>query len=688
MENPRNLIRCAWFQRLTTAAVVFALASCSMPDSVPADAGQLFTGQTIEPTNQVPVEVLVNEQPVQSTQEIEEFEPTGTATTNQVSTQEPTKEPTAEPTRMPPAPVIVISFDGAPNRLVNKWMQAGLLPTFASLSQQGLHAELMRTIDPSLTAAAHASMVTGQYPSKTGIVNNLYHNPADSIYWYRSGFSQPLDQVEPVWVSASRAGLTTASLFIAGGTPFLPGQTADLTVAYGTRLAYSNFESLQLEPVKEEWEGEIPDSYSLPMEGVWMIPKVAQVYIYAYDSLDDGLNVYDSVLVNTARVADDVAAKLETGKWAPLELDPAKRAGAHFLLQSIESANGKVTIDLFHTGVNHNLATPRDLLEAVNEEFGFFPAPADSYALEHGWITPDQFLEMLERSTQWMAQVTIWVMQNYQPDLTFTWLDAFDVSGHAFYPGTPEHPGYNYELEIDRASYYQKAAVLADQALQSITQSVPLSEATYLLVSDHGMAPVHTTVNLNTILEEAGWLVLDDRDYVVVDQTRAITFASGGSANFYINLVGRDQDGIVPEEEYLPLRTEIVEALRSLHHPDTGEPVFSRILVKEELADLNLNHVHSGDIFAQAYPGFNLDSHRGYYGIYQPTKFNGQHGYDCNLPEMEAIFIATGAGIQVENTAIDPVHITDLVSTIFHLLEIPAPGGLPGVNILDALTKP
>ncbi len=113
------------------------------------------------------------------------------------------------------------------------------LPTFSSLAAQGMRAEYAQSIDPSLTAAAHNSISSGSYPTRTGITSNSYHVTGDDFYWYRRGYDEPMDDAEPIWVTAIKAGLTTASVFFIGGTPALTSKTADYTIGYGVEDAYS-----------------------------------------------------------------------------------------------------------------------------------------------------------------------------------------------------------------------------------------------------------------------------------------------------------------------------------------------------------------------------------------------------------------------------------------------------------------
>lgn len=598
----------------------------------------------------------------------------------------PTATPEPSPTLTPAkrAPVIVISFDGASAEWVNRWMAAGQLPTFERLAAQGLRAERMYTVDPPLTAAAHASMVSGAYPGRTGIVSNQFHNPADSFYWYRSGFEEPIDAVDPLWVNASRAGLVTAALFVAGGTPFLPAQTADYTIAYGQQLSYSKLETLSLTKTAKAWQGEAPTSYSPVMAGEWLIPKVAAVYLWAIDSLDDGQIAYDTLLLNHERSFSQALA-LQVGVWGALEVDPERAAGAHFLLRQMTPEGNGLAVTLYHSGVNQNTAAPRSLLEALNAEYGFFPAGADSYALEHGWITPEEFLQMLTRSANWIADVTAWVYDQYQPDLLFTWFDTFDTAGHEFF--LPPETGRNDPALEQKRQAFEQAAHIADEALAQVLSAIPPEENNVFVVSDHGMAAIQQTVNLNTILEQNGYLVLDNKDYVVVKRSKAIAFASGGTAHIYLNLAGRDKDGFLSAEQYHQVLEDLRQLLANLKDPQTGDPVFERLLLREDLAQYHLEHPNAGDLVLQAYPGYNLDSHRGWKDIFQPANFNGQHGFAASQPAMDAIWIAAGPGLARHCLLADPgtilpsVHIVDLVPTLAVLLEINLPEPVDGAPL-------
>ncbi|MBN2388837.1 MAG: alkaline phosphatase family protein [Anaerolineales bacterium] len=578
--------------------------------------------------------------------------------------------------------MVLISWDAARADTVYGLMDAGLLPTFAALAAGGMRAEYAQTIDPSLTAAAHNSISSGSYPTHTGITSNSFHVAGDDFYWYRRGFEEPMDDAEPIWVTASRNGLTTAAVFFPGGTPALGEQMADYTIGYGIEDAYSDHRRIDLSEARG-WS-DTPGSFSLPLAGSFTIQNVGPVYLYVVDSTDDNTPNYDTVILNTERSGGAPAQTLQESEWGSLVLLRRAYAGADFLIQEITAE----AVTLYHTGVARNVAFPAELHNALNEEFGCFPAGGDYYALEHGWISGEDFLYLLERQSVYMAEVTAWVYSTYHPDLLLTWQDPFDSAGHQFFLSDPRQLNYSPELAERYQGYYNQAAAVADRSLGIMLAAFDLDNTTVLLVGDHGMAPIHTVVYVNTLLEQAGLLTLDLQNAVVVDQTRAFAIASGGAVHIYINLVGREVGGgTVSAEEYPAVQEQIIDLFEEVVDPVTGEPVFQRVLPHSALGALGLDHPNSGDVFAQAVPGYQLDAWRGNDPLFAPADFYGQHGYDSSLPEMHAIFIAAGDGIPVPGAVIPPIRVVDYAPTIAWLLSFPPADTVDG-SLIPAFVQP
>ncbi|GAG14676.1 unnamed protein product, partial [marine sediment metagenome] len=98
--------------------------------------------------------------------------------------------------------VVVLCLDGARSDYVDKYIADGTMPNLAKLVERGVKAEYAQSIDPTLTAAAHASIATGTYPDKTGTVANTFRVPHQYIYQVVSGFEDVEWGAEPIWRTA------------------------------------------------------------------------------------------------------------------------------------------------------------------------------------------------------------------------------------------------------------------------------------------------------------------------------------------------------------------------------------------------------------------------------------------------------------------------------------------------------
>jgi predicted AlkP superfamily pyrophosphatase or phosphodiesterase len=114
-----------------------------------------------------------------------------------------------------PIPLLLISLDG----VRADYLQRGITPHLSRLAQEGVHAKWMNPSYPSLTFPNHYTLVTGLRPNRHGIINNTMWDEqlgdfatsnrdavGDARWW--GG--------EPIWVSAEKAGIRTATLFWPG----------------------------------------------------------------------------------------------------------------------------------------------------------------------------------------------------------------------------------------------------------------------------------------------------------------------------------------------------------------------------------------------------------------------------------------------------------------------------------------
>ena len=127
-------------------------------------------------------------------------------------------------------PVILVSIDG----FRADYLDRGLTPTLSALAAEGARASGMHPSFPSVTFPNHYTLVTGLRPDHHGIVHNTMVDPTiqpDSRFtigdftavadgrWWAEG--------EPIWATAKRAGLRTATLFWPGSEAEIGGLRPD-----------------------------------------------------------------------------------------------------------------------------------------------------------------------------------------------------------------------------------------------------------------------------------------------------------------------------------------------------------------------------------------------------------------------------------------------------------------------------
>ena len=581
--------------------------------------------------------------------------------------------------------VVVVSLDGAQADRVRGYLADGTMPALAGLAGRGATAQYALSVDPPLTAPAHASLATGAYPAATGVVADRYHRPGDALGGATDALAGVPMGAEPVWRTAMREARRTAAICWPGVSLEAPATMADYTVATGTVDAPSAQHEVKLAEA-QPWAG-APHSFSPLREGTLTIRKnqvpLATLYVLAVDSTDNGQADYDTFILSRTRAVDSQSARLHPGETAPLVIDDLLLSGAYFTL----SEAGPDTVRIFQSRVCYNRAQPNELVREINRRFGFYPAGGDLDALRQHWITPEQYLQAVEVQSQWISAVTRFVLQTYKPELLFACQPAAEALQHAFLLVDPQQPGYSAELAAQYDRYVRKGYALADAAVADLAGALSLEQAALVVVSGHGVAPASGQVHLNSILGAYGFLSYGAGDGLPVDaaQSKALAFASGAAAHIAINLQGREPNGIVAPADYPALQDAIVAALSKVKDAG-GRPVFSRVLRHADLEALGLSSDMAGDIFVQAAPGYVLSDDRGYPGILGPAPYPGEQGLAADLPEMHGIFLAAGRGIRA-GVQVGPVHVVDLAPTLDHMLGLKPPAPRAG-RVLEEVLLP
>ena len=108
---------------------------------------------------------------------------------------------------------ILVSIDG----FRADYLDRGVTPNLAALASAGISAA-MRPSYPSKTFPNHWTLVTGLRPDRTGIVANKMLDPSRPGDTFTMASDDPFwwNAAEPIWVTAEKAGIRTATAFWPG----------------------------------------------------------------------------------------------------------------------------------------------------------------------------------------------------------------------------------------------------------------------------------------------------------------------------------------------------------------------------------------------------------------------------------------------------------------------------------------
>jgi len=154
---------------------------------------------------------------------------------------------------------------------------------------------------------------------------------------------------------------------------------------------------------------------------------------------------------------------------------------------------------------------PAGLRDELQKEFGQFP-------LFSFW-GPNANI----RSTQWIADATIYTDKKYDPVLTLAYLPHLDYCLQKFGPGAPEIAMHLKEI---------------DDVVKQLITYYRQKNVRIIVLSEYGIAPVSHPIHLNRLLRDAGLLAVRvERGLELLDAgaSRAFAVADHQVAHVYLN---------------------------------------------------------------------------------------------------------------------------------------------------------
>ncbi|HXG59712.1 MAG TPA: alkaline phosphatase family protein [Thermoanaerobaculia bacterium] len=345
------------------------------------------------------------------------------------------------------------------------------------------------------------------------------------------------------------------------------------------------------------------------------------------------------------------------------------------------------------------ISSPDDWAPQLAKEHGLYKTigwQIDTWAISEGFATEKMFWDDMEWTVRQNRKMFSAFLEG-DHDLLVQCFEFPDRVGHVFWRiMDPKHPAYDAKLAAEWGDALLKSYQIMDAIVGDAMAAAAKSNATLLVLSDHGFASFRKAVNYDTWLVVNGYLALrsgvqaKERDLEMlfdqgqfwenVDWSKSRAYAMG-LGEIYINLKGREAQGIVnPGAEYEALKKELKERLVTMVDPETGEHPVRRVLAREEIYrqfDPNL----IPDLFVTNNDGYRVSWQTSLGGIpkelLEPNKqvWSGDH---CSVdPEIVK-------GIYFSNrkmTSDRAPYIADIYPTVLSLLGVKPPYEVDGVEL-------
>jgi predicted AlkP superfamily phosphohydrolase/phosphomutase len=526
--------------------------------------------------------------------------------------------------------VVLLGMDGLDPRILSALMGRDELPNFQRLKGAGSFMSLA-TSNPAQSPVAWASIATGNNPGYHGIFDFLSRRVTDympelaitrpnpkNVFGKREQMFLPVMHGNAFWDYTSEAGIP--SVVLKWPMTFQPKQNKTrLYAGLGVPdikggLGKYTFYSTRDVPKSEEGHEKV---IKVRIDGGTIRTSISGPNITKLMSRDAATTDLIIKLTNDSRVEMNVAGKtfvLDVGRWS-------EWIEVKFKLGMMKSASGIVKFflnsinpefELYMTPVQINpkepafvITSPDNYIQELSGALGLFYTlgmSEDTKALEEGRIDDDTFIQMCDEIVDEQAQMLWHEMNRFREGLLAFAFFSTDRIQHMFWAARdPEHPLYNeqyakrYGTVID--DYYRKMDGILGQLLADIDDD----DTALMVFSDHGFSTFRRAVHLNSWLVQNGLMTLtkkvpdDEKEggalFQYVDWKRTSAYALG-FGSIYLNLKGRERNGIVEPHQADTVLDKVVSELKELTDIKNGRKAVKEVYKSQD--------IYSGDQAASA----------------------------------------------------------------------------------------
>lgn len=600
---------------------------------------------------------------------------------------------------------IVIGMDGASMELIRLMVAEGQMPNLGRLMERGAWREVVGVF-PTLTPPGWTALWTGSWPGTHEVMDfniRALGRPLSETVW---GIDTRLSKSEYLWNAVERGGgkailvkqemswppTVTSSVQVEGTGPGvsnhhqIAGYHLFVAGKWAPRPLESHRDPETLDPSQTVGMAEADPVELRPgadggREAELVIRPLARGQRRMLRGKEGEPKRYRA-LVKDGRcrvlsAGGEQLADLAPGQWSDWRRDTfvidGKPVDGNLRFKLIALSDDVFELfvpQIWPTG--GDWAVPAGLAEELTDKTGPFLQNPMRDAI--GVIDDDTYFECLEYHHEQLAKVTAHLAATRLWDLLVVETHASDYTSHSYLQHADDSSGAPPEVVARCRRGVERTFASMDRMIGRVVELAD-AETVVAVVSDHGGTPTgHRPVDVHQVLVEAGLTTLKPGGREVDwSRTRA---AAIGLVHVFVNLQGREPDGVVPEEQYEQVRREVIDALLDHRHPDTGERTFALAVTREDAEMLNLWGELVGDVVYALRAEYD-----GAHGKQMPSARLGIGGQHSTL-------VLSGAGVKPIGRIPRQARHVDVAPTLAYLIGAPMPRNAEGAVLYQALTEP
>ncbi len=437
-------------------------------------------------------------------------------------------------------------------------------------------------------------------------------------------------------------------------------------------------------------------------------------HVLVIDSAGRG---YDRAIVARSRDAGEAIAELRVGEWSGWigeefsrdkvlqQLVPIRepRIEGVFRLKLLRLSPDGRTFGLYRTdiwqaeGWAHPPEIARELRSVVGPFTEGLELPPPPSRVFDEWQT---FHEQLDQARAWYVGAARHLTGRHPWDILGVQLHIQDGINHIVARDIcPEDTGYTPAKAVTAWEQIEAAYVASDRIVGELVEACADAETVVCVVSDHGALPTFRQCLVSGALARAGLMsyARDPRSgRWNVDWARTQVFPRRG--HVWVNLKGRDPQGIVEPAAYEAVREQAIRALLGIWDEARKTRPILVAVRKEDAVSFGQWGDTVGDVITFMAPLY-ADSDADYASLPSdplatpdvgPTDLGcAHHPYlpsaSYGIWSNPAVFFLAGPGVRRGYARPSPITQADVAPTLCHLLGIAPPAQCEGKIVTDVL---